>query len=124
MPRYVILPRFLREIPATISIFRQFHPSAWLTTKKGFLHGVDTPDPATWSPKHGKEAFPDDKTATTDISDDTLLLSLDNDKDRWSNAGADGGDHSSDDPPRRLARRIRPQHPVRCWTHHPGYTSQ
>ena len=93
MVRYVILRRFLREIPPSISIFRQFRPSAWLTPKRRFLHGVDTPDLATWSPNHEKETFHDDETAATDISEDASISSLDKEKDSWPEAEADSGDY-------------------------------
>ena len=47
MVRYVILRRFLREIPPRIS-FRDIRVSAWATPRRGHLCVVANPDPSTW----------------------------------------------------------------------------
>ena len=47
MVRYVTLRRYLDEIPPSIS-FRPHYTSELRYGKKGFLHGVNTPDPALW----------------------------------------------------------------------------
>ena len=50
---YVILRRFLREIPPWI-YFRDPQVSDWLTLKGGHLYGVATPELATWGNEHSK----------------------------------------------------------------------
>ena len=68
MVRYMILRRFLREIPPWIS-FRDSQVSAWLTPKVGHLRGVATPDLATWSPEQSTEYSSADVPAATGITD-------------------------------------------------------
>ena len=69
MVRYVILCRFLREIPSWIS-FRDPRVLAWLTLKGGHIRGITTPDLATWGPEHLTEYLPADVPAATGMTDE------------------------------------------------------
>ena len=68
MVRYVILRRFLREIPPWIS-FRDPQVLAWLTPKRGNLRGVANPDLATWGPDLSKEYSPADVPEAMEMTD-------------------------------------------------------
>ena len=69
MVRYMILRRFLREIPPWVS-FRDSQVSAWLTPKGVHMRGVATPNLATWVPEHSTEYPSADVPVATGITDE------------------------------------------------------
>ena len=82
MVRYVFLRRFLREIPPWIS-FRAPQASAWLSPKGGHLRGVDTPDVATWSPKHYTVYSSAEVPTVMEITDDDYGDRSDEEMENW-----------------------------------------
>ena len=98
MVRYVILRRFLREIPPWIS-FRDLQVLAWLTPKGGHIRGVATPDLATWFPEHFTEYLSADVPVATVITDEDYGDSLDKEMEDWPDNDGDSGDYSGEDPP-------------------------
>ena len=70
MVRYVILRRYLREIPTQIS-FRNTRISAWFTPRKGHLRGVKLLSPAASSPAPKSIQLDDD--ASTIASEESYL---------------------------------------------------
>ena len=97
MVRYVVLRRFLQEIPSRIS-FRDPRVSAWLTPKGGHLRGVATPALADWGagllPKNLFDGVP----AATETDDEDYGDSSDEEMDDWPEDD-DDGDYSREDPP-------------------------
>ena len=90
MVRYVVLRRFLREIPPWIS-FHDSQVSAWLTPKGGHLRGVDTPDLATWSPEHSTDYSSSDVPTATGITNDDYGDSSDEEMEDWQDVDGDSG---------------------------------
>ena len=86
MVRYVILRKNLQEIPSSIS-FRPARLSAWLFAKRGFLHSVPTPDPATWcSPSTDSPLRPEPLPSQLNDSGSLSMVPDDEDSDMasWS----------------------------------------
>ena len=91
MVRYVILRRFLREIPPWIS-FRESQVSDWLTPKGGHIRGVATPYLATWGPEHSTEYPSDGVPAATGITDEDYGDSSDKEMEDWPNDDGNSGE--------------------------------
>ena len=87
MVRYIILRRNLKEIPPHIS-FRPARLSAWLFAKRGFLHSIQTPDPATWCSPSGDSSSRTEPLPSTPndsgLLSDTLSLDADSEMESWS----------------------------------------
>ena len=98
MVRYVILRRFLQEIPPLI-YFRDLRVSAWTTPRRGNLRGVTTPDPATWVFDLPTEYSTDDVPAATELTDEYYGGSSDEEMKDWPDANGNSGDDSTEDPP-------------------------
>ena len=74
---YVILRRYLQEIPPQIS-FRNTRFSAWFTPRKGHLRGVKLPSLAPWSPD----------LKPTHLDDDASTIAS---EERYPDCGSDDG---------------------------------
>ena len=87
MVRYIILRRNLKEIPPHI-FFRPARLSAWLFAKRGFLHSIQPPDPATWcSPSVESSSRTEPLLFTPNDSgllSDILSLDADSEMESWS----------------------------------------
>ena len=84
MVRYIILRRNLKEIPPYI-YFRPARLSAWLFVKRGFLHSIKTPDPATWySPSRDSPSRTPSTPNDSGSLSDTLSLDADSEMESWS----------------------------------------
>ena len=77
MVGYVILCRYLREIPPQIS-FRNNRSSVWFTPQKGNLRGVKIPSQAPWSPD----------IKPTQLDDYTITIAS---EESYPDFGSDGG---------------------------------
>ena len=73
---YVILRRFLWEIPPRIS-FRDIRVSAWATPRRGHIRGIANPDPATWGFELPTEYSTSEVPAATELTDEDYGGSLD-----------------------------------------------
>ena len=69
MVRYVILRRFLRDIPPKISL-RNTYISVWITPRRGHLQGVNISDASSWIPFPNCIQSIDDAHHTAPVSDD------------------------------------------------------
>ena len=98
MVRYVILRRFLQDIPPWIS-FRDSQVSAWLTPKGGHLRVVATPDLATWSPEHSTEYSSADVPVVTGITNEDYGDSSDEEMEDWQDDDGNSGEYSREEPP-------------------------
>ena len=98
MVRYVILRRFLQEIPSWIS-YRDPWVSAWITPKGGHIRGAATPYLATWGPEHLTEYLPADVPAATGMTDEDYGDSSDEEMEYWPDDNGDSADYSREDPP-------------------------
>ena len=98
MVRYVILRRFLQEIPPLI-YFRDLRVSAWTTPPRGHLRGFANPDPATWGFDLPTEYSTADVTEAKELKDKDYGSSSDEEKKDWLNADGNSGDDSTEDPP-------------------------
>ena len=85
MVRYMILRRFLREIPPRIS-FRDLRVLAWTTPRWGNLRGVATPDPATWGFDLPTKYLTADVPVATELTDEDYGGSSDEEMKYWPDA--------------------------------------
>ena len=97
MVRYVVLRRFLQEIPPWIS-FRNPQVSDWITLKGGHIRGVATPDLSTWGPENLTEYSSADVPAAMGITDEDYGDSSNEEMEDWSDDDGDCGDYSRDEP--------------------------
>ena len=95
---YVILRRFLREIPPRIS-FCDLRVSAWTTPPRGHLRGVATPDPATWGFDLPTKYSTADVPAAMELTDEDYRGISDKEMKDWPDADGNNGDDSTEDPP-------------------------
>ena len=91
---YVILHRFLQEIPPWIS-FRDIHVSAWTTPRRGHLRGVATPDPATWGFELPTEYSTADVPTVTEFTDEDYRCSSDEETKDWPYANENSREKST-----------------------------
>ena len=120
MVRYVILQRYLREIPPQIS-FRNTRISAWFTPQKGHLRGVKLLSPEDWSPAPKSIQLDDDAStiASEEIYPD---FGVDDGNVDWQ----DDDDDPADAPGRAHSHSLTgttsqsPPPPTQYWTHRTG----
>ena len=94
MVRYVILRRFLREIPPRIS-FRDLRVSAWTTPRRGHLRGIATTDPATWGFDLPTKYSTANVPAATELTDEDYGGSSDEEMKDCPDADGNNGDDST-----------------------------
>ena len=97
MVRYVILRKFLQELPLWVS-FRDPRGSDWLTPRGGHLREVAIPDLATW----GAGLLPKDLSAevpaATELTDEDTGNSSDEETEDWPADDSDRGEYSPEEP--------------------------
>ena len=98
MVRYVILRRFLREIPSWIS-FRDPRVLAWLTPRGGHLRGIATPDLANWGAGLSPKDLPANVPAATGVIDEDYRDILDKETEDWTADDGNSRDYLREDPP-------------------------
>ena len=96
MVRYVILRRFLREIPPKISL-RNTYISAWLTPQQGHLQGVHIPDAVFWIPFPNYTHSIDDGHHTAPVSDNYEPDIGSDNESYWPDNDADDDNEASHD---------------------------
>ena len=89
--RYVILCRFLWEIPPRI-YFREIRVSAWATPQRGHIRSVATPDPATWGFDLPIEYSTADVPAATELTYEDYGGISDGEMKNWPDADGNSGD--------------------------------
>ena len=98
MVRYVILRKFLQELPRWVS-FRDPRGSDWFTPRGGHLREVAIPDLATWGAGLSPKDLSAEVPAATALTDEETGDSSDEETDDWPADDSDGGDYSPEEPP-------------------------